>query len=119
MFGDQFLAAERDIAEADRQAALADDDNQLQPIHDRYDAATDFLERTEPGDLVGAVVKLRRLLAAGEPLDGYDRERDSLRQVVAFLEREIAAKHHLEAGRSPHPVEPDQVIDFGNWEPRE
>jgi hypothetical protein len=48
-----------------------------------------FVELTEPQSLVAVIIKLRHLLVAGEPLSGYDREQDSVRQCVAFLDRQI------------------------------
>jgi hypothetical protein len=93
---DQFLAAEREVAEADRlgERAVAKGwtDEALEPINSRYDAAADFIDGTEPRSLVAAVVKLRRLLDTGcSPLAGYDVQMDSLCQVVAFMERAIGA----------------------------
>ena len=55
----------------------------------RYDAATGFIERTKPQSLATVAVKLRRVVAiVGAPSD--HREMISLRQCVAFLERQIA-----------------------------
>jgi len=88
--GTHFLAAEKEIAAADRLAESAADDDELQPIFARYDAAIDFVALIPPRDLVGAVVKLRRLLADNSPLVGFDREMESTRQTVTYLEREIA-----------------------------
>jgi hypothetical protein len=108
--GQQFLAAEREVAEANRLAQAAADDQELQPILWRYNAATAFVEGTEPRSMVAAIVKLRQLLCEQtSPLAGYDAATDSLRQVVDFMERVVG----LAIGQAPS--EP-AVIGFGELE---
>jgi hypothetical protein len=102
-----FSALDAD-AEANRLAEAAATDEELQPIHQRYDAATDFIELTEPQSLAAVAIKLRRLLADHAPLAGFDREQDSIRQCVAFLEREAAGP----AQDCLAPSEPE-VVGFG------
>ncbi len=89
--GAEFIAAEREIAEADRLAEAGSDDEDFGPIYDRYDAATDFIAATEPQSLVAIAVKLRWALRADGPLVGDEREWNSLDQSVIFLERVTAA----------------------------
>ena len=57
--------------------------------YEGYLAGVAFVELTEPQSLVAVIIKLRHLLVAGEPLSAYDREQDSVRQCVAFLDRQI------------------------------
>lgn len=106
----QFLAAEREVAEADRLAAnvSASTDEELGPIHARYDAATEFIDETEPRSIAAAAVKLRRLLRhlAGDPA-----ESSSLRQVLTFLERDALGGVPGQATAA----EPE-VIGFGEWQ---
>jgi hypothetical protein len=105
--GAMFRAAEREIVEADRLAQAAATDQELQPIYQRHEAACDFIELTEPQSLTAVAVKLRRLLVPEAPLAGFDREIDSVRQCIAFLEREIAAQGE------PAPAKPPEIIGFG------
>jgi hypothetical protein len=112
--GAVFLAAEREIADADQLAQAAATDEELQPIYRRHEAATDFIELTEPQSLAAVAVKLRRLLAPDAPLDGFDREIDSVGQCIAFLDREIAAPAQGGAGVDPG----EGSIGFGEPEPR-
>jgi hypothetical protein len=109
--GATFRSAEAEIAEADRLAKRARNDEERQLIYQRYEAAADLIELTEPQSLAAVAVKLRRLFGSGAALDGFDREIDSVRQCIAFLDREIAAQGEAA------PSEP-VVIGFGEPEPK-
>jgi hypothetical protein len=90
--GATFRSAEAEIAEANRLAKRARNDEELQLIYQRHEAAADLIELTEPQSLAAVAVKLRRLFGSGGALDGFDGEIDSVRQCIAFLDREIAAQ---------------------------
>ena len=88
--GKKFRAAEEQVAEAYRVAARdTSSDGAAAAAYGGYLAGVAFVELTEPQSLVAVIIKLRHLLVAGEPLSGYDREQDSVRQCVAFLDRQI------------------------------
>jgi hypothetical protein len=89
--GKKFRAAEEQVAEAYRVAAqdTSSDGAAAAAAYEGYLAGVAFVELTEPQSLVAVMIKLRHLLVAGEPLSGYDREQDSVRQCVAFLDRQI------------------------------
>ena len=89
--GKNFRAAEEQVAEAYRVAAqdTSSDGAAAAEAYEGYLAGVAFVELTEPQSLVAVIIKLRHLLVAGEPLSGYDREQDSVRQCVAFLDRQI------------------------------
>jgi len=80
------------------------------PIQARYDAATELIDGTEPQSLPAIIVKLRRLLEAHSALAGYDPERDSVRQRVDFLERQIWGDVR---------AAPEPEVGFGEPEPRQ
>jgi hypothetical protein len=71
-----------------------EDDAPWQASFDRACELDETIATSEPQTLAGAAVKLRRLLDPELGLEAGDRESDvpSLRQVLALIEREIAAK---------------------------
>jgi hypothetical protein len=84
-------------------AAYCDCEERLAPIHDRYDAAVNLIDRTAPQSPPAVIVKLRRLRTEHSSLADDDYAGDSLRQVVvSFLERQIGAQN-----------EAPEVIGFG------
>jgi len=88
--GKKFRAAEEQVAEAYRVAAQdTSSDGAAAAAYEGSLAGVAFVELTEPQSLVAVIIKLRHLLVAGEPLSGSDREQDSVRQCVAFLDRQI------------------------------